>query len=102
MAKSKQKQEKPGAAKGIDQAVEQLGQAGAAEPPEEQQASDKVRLVEDDTGHRALIFATDNGINVDLRYEGDTFWATQAQMAEMFGVECSQYQPPYQECLRGK
>lgn len=45
-----------------------------------------VQLVEDDTGHRVLIYATDKGIEVSLRFEGDTLWATQAQMADMFGV----------------
>ena len=45
-----------------------------------------VRLVEDDTGHRVLIYSSENGMHVDLRYEGETFWATQKQMAEMFGV----------------
>jgi len=45
-----------------------------------------VPLVEDDSGHRFLVYATDKGIRVDLRYEGQAFWASQAQMAEMFGV----------------
>jgi len=48
-----------------------------------------VRLVEDDTGHRVLIYATSKGIEVALRFEGDTLWATQAQMADMFGVDQS-------------
>ena len=34
-----------------------------------------------------LIYATAKGINVELRFDGDTFWATQSQMAEMFGVD---------------
>ena len=42
-----------------------------------------VRIAEDEqTGDRFLIYATERGVNVELRYEGDTFWATQAQMAE--------------------
>jgi hypothetical protein len=86
MAKSKAKPKKPDPAKGIEQAVEQLVQAGAKDPPTEQQVGEKVRLVEDDTGHRVLIYAAEKGINVELRYEGDTFWASQAQMAKMFGV----------------
>jgi hypothetical protein len=45
-----------------------------------------VPLVEDDSGHRMLLYATEKGLRVDLRYEGDTFWASQGQMAEMFGV----------------
>ena len=45
-----------------------------------------VPLVEDDTGHRVLVYATEQGMRIDLRYEGDTFWASQGQMAAMFGV----------------
>jgi hypothetical protein len=46
-----------------------------------------VRLSEDaETGDRFLIYGTDRGIKVELRYEGETLWATQDQMAEMFGV----------------
>lgn len=87
MAKSKAKSEKPDVAKAIDQAAELLGQAGAKEPSATEPASEKLRLFEDDTGARVLIYATNKGINVELRYEGDTFWGTQAQMAEMFGVD---------------
>lgn len=50
--------------------------------------NEPVHLVEDiDTGARFLIYGTDRGISVELRYEGDTFWATQAQIAEMFGID---------------
>lgn len=39
-----------------------------------------------DTGDRFLVYQGKDGIRVDLRVEGETFWATQAQMAMMFGV----------------
>jgi hypothetical protein len=46
-----------------------------------------VRLSEDaETGDHFLIYGTDRGIKVELRYAGETLWATQDQMAEMFGV----------------
>ncbi|HET6321394.1 MAG TPA: RhuM family protein [Hyphomicrobium sp.] len=46
-----------------------------------------VRLSEDtDTGDRFLFYGTDRGVKVELRYAGETLWATQDQMAEMFGV----------------
>lgn len=48
--------------------------------------SDRVPLIENDSGHRFLVYATKDGPRVDLRFEGGTFWASQAQMAEMFGV----------------
>ncbi|HLG90199.1 MAG TPA: RhuM family protein [Alphaproteobacteria bacterium] len=54
----------------------------AIEPSDE-----PVHLVEDpDSGSRFLIYGTDRGIKVELRYEGDTLWMTQAQMAQLFGV----------------
>lgn len=50
--------------------------------------NDPVRLVEDaDTGDRFLIYGTDRGLRVELRYAGDTLWMTQAQMAELFGLD---------------
>jgi hypothetical protein len=46
-----------------------------------------VHLIEDpDTGSRFLIYGTDRGVKVELRYENDTLWMTQAQMADLFGV----------------
>lgn len=49
-----------------------------------------VRLVEDaDTGDRFLMYGTERGVTVELRYDGDTLWVTQAQMAELFGVDRS-------------
>ena len=50
--------------------------------------SEPVHLVEDaDTGDRFLIYATEKGMRVELQYEGETLWMTQAQMAELFGVD---------------
>ena len=46
-----------------------------------------VRLTEDITGDRVLIYGTDRGVKVELRYAGETLWATQDQMADMFGVD---------------
>lgn len=39
-----------------------------------------------DTGDRFLIYATDSGVKVDLKVDGDTFWGSQSQIAEVFGV----------------
>lgn len=46
-----------------------------------------LRLLEGDTGDRLLIYTTSEAVAVDLRVSNDTFWATQQQMAEMFGVK---------------
>ena len=49
-----------------------------------------VRLFEDaDTGDRFLIYNTDKGVRVELRYDGAAFWMTQAQMSELFGRDVS-------------
>jgi hypothetical protein len=43
-------------------------------------------IVDDATGDRLLIYAANGGAEVQLRVANDSFWATQAQMAQMFGV----------------
>lgn len=49
--------------------------------------AEPLRLIEDmDTGDRLLIYAGKDGVNVDLRVADDTFWVTQQQMADLFGV----------------
>jgi hypothetical protein len=50
---------------------------GADEPPDH------------DTGDRFLPYVGKTGVEVSLRVQGDTFWASQAQMAEMFGISRS-------------
>ena len=52
--------------------------------------NEPVHLVEDaETGDRFLIYGSDKGLQLDIRYEGDTLWMTQAQIAELFGVDRS-------------
>ena len=48
-----------------------------------------VHLVEDETGDRFLVYGTDKGLRLDIRYEGETLWMTQAQIAQLFGVDRS-------------
>jgi hypothetical protein len=46
-----------------------------------------VTLIEDEaSGDRFLVYSAQNGVQVELQVAGDTFWATQAQMAEAFGI----------------
>ena len=60
-------------------------------------AEQRVPLIEDtETGHRFLVYATERGVDVELLYGSETFWASQAQMAEMFGVA----QPTISEHIR--
>ena len=51
------------------------------------ESENPLSLVEDaDTGDRFLIYATGSGIKIDLQVDGDTFWGSQSQMADAFGV----------------
>lgn len=43
-------------------------------------------IEEGDTGDRFLVYTAKDGVRAELRVIGDSFWATQAQMAHMFGV----------------
>lgn len=49
--------------------------------------TEPVHLIEDaSTGDRFLIYGTEKGTKIELRYEGDTLWMTQPQIADLFGV----------------
>ncbi|MCF6233035.1 MAG: virulence RhuM family protein [Rhodobacteraceae bacterium] len=53
-------------------------------------ASDPIQLVEDEaTGDRFLVYGYDKGMRLDIRFEGDTLWMTQAQISELFGRDQS-------------
>ena len=91
MAKSKSKLDKTDStAKGVDEALGRFAQADAEAAGDEADPlrDARVRLVErDGTGHPLLIYSTAKGMHVDLAYRGSSLWATQDQMAEMFGVD---------------
>jgi hypothetical protein len=49
-----------------------------------------IRLVEDEeTGDRFLVYGTQKGIELDIRFEGETLWMTQAQIGQLFGRDIS-------------
>jgi hypothetical protein len=49
--------------------------------------AEPVHLIEDAaTGDHLLIYGTEKGIKLELRYEGETLWMSQPQIAELFGV----------------
>lgn len=41
--------------------------------------------MEEATGDLFLVYGTENGPRLDIRFEDDTLWMTQAQIAELFG-----------------
>ena len=52
--------------------------------------NEPVHLIEDaDTGDRFLVYGTDKGLRLDIRYQGESLWMTQAQIGELFGVDRS-------------
>ena len=52
--------------------------------------SEPVHLVEDaDTGDRFLVYGTDKGLRLDIRYQGETLWMTQSQIGQLFGRDQS-------------
>ena len=52
--------------------------------------SEPVHLSEDaDTGDRFLVYGTEKGVRVELRYHGEALWMAQAQMADLFGRDVS-------------
>ena len=44
-------------------------------------------LFEDETGAQFLIYNTDKGVRTELRFHEENPWFTQAQLAQMFGVD---------------
>lgn len=52
--------------------------------------TDPVHVFEDDrTGDRFLIYGTARGARVELRFDGEALWMTQAQIADLFGRDVS-------------
>src|SRR5262249_32633181 len=50
--------------------------------------TDPVHLTEDaETGDRFLIYGTEKGVRVELKYEAGTLWMTQPQIAVLYGVD---------------
>lgn len=49
-----------------------------------------VQITEDeDTGDRFLLYSSPDGLRAEFRFQNDTLWMTQAQIAEFFGKERS-------------
>lgn len=49
-----------------------------------------IKLVADaETGDRFLVYMTAKGVQLDIRFEGESLWMTQAQIGELFGVDIS-------------
>ncbi len=49
-----------------------------------------IHLFEDpQTGDKFLVYGTEKGLRLDIKYEGETLWMTQAQIGELFGRDVS-------------
>lgn len=51
--------------------------------------NDAIHLTEDMTGSRFLIYSGKDGPQLDIRWQEDALWLSQAQMAELFGRDIS-------------
>lgn len=52
--------------------------------------NEPVHLIENaEIGDRFLVYGTDKGLRLDIRYQGESLWMTQAQISELFGVDRS-------------
>lgn len=49
-----------------------------------------IHLLQDEqTGDRFLVYSLEKGLRLDIRFEGETLWMTQAQIGELFGRDIS-------------
>lgn len=56
----------------------------------ERNSDEPIRLVEnEETGDRFLVYSTGQGPQLDIRFDGDTLWMTQAQIGQLFGRDVS-------------
>ncbi len=52
--------------------------------------NEPIHLIEDaDTGDRFLVYGTEKGMRLDIRFEGETLWLSQAQIGQLFGRDIS-------------
>lgn len=75
-----------------DEALARFAQADPAEADALAKEADAGQFADEphhDTGDRLLPYVGKNGVEVSLRIEGDTFWASQGQIADMFGISRS-------------
>ncbi len=49
-----------------------------------------INLTEDeDTGDRFLVYSSNSGARIEVQFEGDTLWMSQAQIGQLFGRDRS-------------
>lgn len=56
---------------------------------EDLSAAEPVRVFEDGSGDRFLIYGAHDGARVEIRFDGDALWMSQAQIAGLFGRDVS-------------
>lgn len=87
MKKKKEKlEQKSGRKINLDEDFGRIAQSSSSEVDD----AGRVRLVSDgDANSPLLIYMTQHGASVELSFQESSFWATQAQMATMFGTDQS-------------
>lgn len=58
-------------------------------PMHDPSAAEPVRVFEDGAGGRFLIYGAHDGARVEIRFDGDALWMSQAQIASLFGRDVS-------------
>jgi hypothetical protein len=94
MAKSTRKHKRNSATREMDfdEALGRFTQTGTEEAQKAVEATndERVRLIErEEAAHPLLIYPTAQGVKVELPWREGTLWASQDQMADMFGVNIS-------------
>lgn len=57
-----------------------------AKPP----SDEPLQVIEDaETGNRFVVYTTKDGLSLELRFDGEHPWFTQADLAKMFGIDLS-------------
>src|SRR5262245_36441068 len=91
MAEDDEKAEESGKAKGgyarRDALPEERRREIAKIAAEARWSAQPLRVLEDaDTGHRFVVYTNKDGLQAELRFDGEEPWFTRLQVAEIFGV----------------
>jgi hypothetical protein len=75
------------ATRALEEAARMATQGSVPERAGRFTVPDEAEEVDASTGDELVLYEGKGGVRVDLRYSGDTMWATQKQIADLFGVD---------------